>query len=335
MGQPENKDIDIVVMWVDGNDPHFHDKKQRFLTKAYEDKSDDVGGPTRYANAGEIEFCIASINRFAPFIRKIFIITDEQDPHVEELVAEHFPKGLIPMEIIDHKVIFRGYEQYLPTFNSRALETMMWRIPGLSEKFILMNDDFFLAAPLKPEDFFIGEKTIAYANWFPSLWARFLRTIKPRKNGHKPVGFKGSMLNALDIMGGGCRFLRLSHTPRALRRSFFEDFYGSSCRDEGKVMKNEEILLKNIKHRFRDIEQYNSQELFYLNEVRAGRCVVISPKSRLLYMKPHISSKYVDKKLSHFTKNRKACFGCINSMDRTTYAEQQKILNWIREHVYN
>lgn len=335
MKKSEDMNIDIVVMWVDGDDPRFQDKKRKYLTDANEDGNEDIGGPTRYSNAGEIEFCIASINRFAPFIRKIFIITDEQDPHIEKLVAKHFPEGLIPMEIIDHKIIFRGYENYLPTFNSRALETMMWRIPDLSEKFILMNDDFFLTAPLKPEDFFSGDKTITYSEWYPAFWARFLRSIRLQRHGHKHVGFKGSMLNALDIMGGGFRFLRLSHTPRALRRSFFEEFFGSSCTDNGRVSQNEDILLKNIRHRFRDAEQYNSQELFYLNEIKAGRCTVISPKRKALYMKPHPSSRYVDKKLKGFSRNRKASFGCINSLDGTTRTEQQKILTWIRRHIYN
>ena len=327
------EDIDVVVMWVDGSDPHHLAKRRYFLTEEAEDKRPDVGGVTRFANVGEIEFCIASIHRFAPFIHKIWIITDDQDPHVDKVMAKHFDK-LIPMEIVDHRVIFRGYEEYLPTFNARSLETLMWRIPGLSERFILMNDDFFLTAPVQPEDFFRGEKTVSYTSWYNTFMGKILRRIKPRKHGHQPVGFKDSMLNALEIMGGGYRFIKLTHTPRALRRSFYEEFYGSACDDPGPVLKHQDVVLRNICHRFRHAEQFNSQELFYLNEARAGRLILCPPGKKVLYMKPRFAYRYVEKKLESFQANDEAVFGCINSLDSASYKDQQKVLDWLRQHIY-
>jgi hypothetical protein len=41
----------------------------------------------------------------------------------------------------------------LPTFNSHAIEANIHRIPGLSDSFIAMNDDFFLTAPWHLADF--------------------------------------------------------------------------------------------------------------------------------------------------------------------------------------
>ena len=41
---------------------------------------EDVGGNCRFQSLGEIRYCVESINIFAPFIRKIFIVTDGQDP---------------------------------------------------------------------------------------------------------------------------------------------------------------------------------------------------------------------------------------------------------------
>ena len=139
--------IDIVIPWVDGDDPVLAAKRRQYLTGKREDKHADVAAATRYCDLGVIFWCIDSINIFAPFIRKIFIVTDGQDPHLEEHLTARFPKGHIPVEIVDHSVIFKGYEKYLPTFNSRSIEALIWRIPGLSEHFLLMNDDFFLAGP--------------------------------------------------------------------------------------------------------------------------------------------------------------------------------------------
>jgi hypothetical protein len=318
-----NEPIDFVVAWVDGEDPKLKAKRELYLTDKKEASRDDVGGATRYRSIGEILYCIASINIFAPFARKIFILTDNQDPKVEQHIAKMFPGGYIPMEIVDHKDIFKDYENYLPTFNSRSLEAMLWRIPGLSEKFILMNDDFFFTAPVTAKDFFVGEKTVCYADWYSTHVAKLLRWIKPRKQGYKPIGFKDSMINALEILGGGWRFLYLAHTPRALRKSFYEKFFSQ----------NEDVLLRNIRHRFRDADQYNSQELFYMTEARAGRCIQISPKSCTLYLKPRPKPNYIDNKIELFQKSKSAKFCCVNSLDKASEEDQQKVLDWVKSRL--
>ena len=54
--------------------------------------------------------------------------------------------------MVTHEEVFK-YKSHLPTLNSAAIETNLHRIPGLSEHFIYMNDDFFLGKPIFPEDF--------------------------------------------------------------------------------------------------------------------------------------------------------------------------------------
>ena len=229
--------VDFVISWVDGNDPAHKQKLASYKGGHKNASRDDVAGSTRFANIGEINYCVASIHRFARFARQIFIITDGQNPNLEEFLSQHFD-NIIPIRIVDHKDIFKGYEEYLPTFNSRAIEAMMWRIPGLSERFVYLNDDFLFVAPCTEKDFFEGDKTVCYADWYSTPFAKFLRFIKPKKKGHKPIGFKDSMLNALAIIGESSRFLYLAHTPRALRKSFYEKFFAE----------HPDILVKNIRH---------------------------------------------------------------------------------------
>lgn len=312
--------IDVVISWVDGNDPVHKRKIAGYLSKQKDSGHDDVAGTTRFANIGEIKFCIASINRFAAFVRQIFIITDEQNPELDGFMEEHF-KNPIPMYIVDHKTLFSGYEEYLPTFNSRAIEAMLWRIPGLSEKFIYMNDDFLFTAPCTESDFFQGDKTLCYAEWYSAPFARALRFLKPKKKGHKPIGFKDSMLNALDIIGQRYRFLYLSHSPRALKKSFFEEFFKN----------NPDVLIRNIRHRFRDAEQYNSQELFYLTEHSRGRCIVVSPKDNVLYLKPKKRRGYVSKKLAAFDTKTGARFCCFNSLDQASDEDISMVMEWMKK----
>ena len=149
-----NYPIDAVITWVDGDDPVHRAKRARYTDGVENVDAEDIGGETRFRSLGEIGWCVASIRRFAPFIRKIFVLSDGQDPHLDGV------------EVVDHSVVARGYEEYLPLFNCNGIETLMWRIPGLAEHFIYFNDDVFLTAPVTPEDFFVGDKTICYAKPF-------------------------------------------------------------------------------------------------------------------------------------------------------------------------
>lgn len=313
--------IDIVLPWVDGDDPAHKAKLAAYLTSKNEDTRPDVGGDVRYSNLGEIHHCIASINRYAPFIRTIHIVTDGQDPKVEEYISGMFPQGYIPMKIISHEDIFRGYEEYLPTFNSRAIETLIWRIPGLSEHFILMNDDFLITSPVSPKDFFRDGQTVCYATWYNAIVEKILWALKPRKGGHKRISFKHSMANALKALGGGSRFLYLTHTPRALKKSFFEDFFKT----------HEELIIKNIQHRFRHEEQFNTQELFYISECRRGRCTVESPEGKALFLMPSRGRRHIERNIKAFGDGHGYKFACINSLSEASPEDRESVLDWLRK----
>ncbi|XP_069085115.1 N-acetylglucosamine-1-phosphotransferase subunits alpha/beta isoform X2 [Pleurodeles waltl] len=61
--------------------------------------------------------------------------------------------------------IFRNVS-HLPTFSSPAIETHIHRIPGLSQKFIYMNDDVMFGKDVWPDDFFSHSKgQKVYLTW--------------------------------------------------------------------------------------------------------------------------------------------------------------------------
>ncbi len=70
----------------------------------------------------------------APWIRTIYIVTASQVP--VWLNTAH-PR----VRIIDHKELFPDPAAQLPTFNSLAIESVLHRIPGLSEYFLYFNND--------------------------------------------------------------------------------------------------------------------------------------------------------------------------------------------------
>jgi len=319
--QTTNREIDVVIAWVDGNDPH-HQKKMRKYLNPKDEKSDDIAGPTRYRSEGEIFYCVASILRFAPFVHKIFIVTDEQNPKLDDFLNKNFPGNQIPIEIVDHKDIFRGYEEYLPVFNSRAVETCTYRIPGLSENYVYFNDDFFLIRPVKETDWYIGDKIVAYGYWRNLFLDRLLWLIKPMKNGHKPVGFKDGMIMAARKYGKCGRYFHLDHLPHPLKKSVIRNYFE----------KNPSFFLSNISYKFRNGKQFNTHELYYLKMFDENHALIKPALEHLLYMKPvGRGENYIPRKLKKYEDNPNLKFCCIGSLDMATEADRQTLFDWLNK----
>lgn len=136
-------DIDLVYLWVDGNDPRWRAKRREVIGSVGEDTAVNCEG--RYANNDELMYSLRSVAMYAPWIRRIFIVTDAQVP---AWLDTSNPK----IRIVDHTEILPA--ECLPTFNSVVLEHAIAHIPGLSEYFLYANDDTFFNRPVKPSDFF-------------------------------------------------------------------------------------------------------------------------------------------------------------------------------------
>ena len=136
-------EVDLVYLWVDGNDPEWQGKKLAFTGKL-SDKSEqnNIG---RYISNEELKYSLRSVEKHVPWIRRIFIVTDNQKP--EWLNTDH-PK----ITVVDHKEIMPP--ETIPCFNSTVIEYFLYKIPGLAEHFLLANDDMFFNAPLTPDFFF-------------------------------------------------------------------------------------------------------------------------------------------------------------------------------------
>ena len=312
--------IDAVITWVDGNDP-VHRAKRTLYTDPAMLKTDSIAGDTRFVNVGEIAWCVASINRFASWINKIYIVTDAQDPKLEPFLERNFPKGCIPMEIIDHKVIFQGYEDYLPTFNACAIESMTWRIPGLSDRFISFNDDMMLCAPVQPSDFFTeDDKPVCYSESANIPLTRVTRQFKLKVKGHKKVTFKGVLCNAGRLAGNRWSYLRINHTPRGLRRDFYEEHYMTHPQD----------MIRNIQYRFRNPDMYVPEALQYSLLLKQGKCVIRPVKDNLFYLEPKKGKGYIAGKLRKL-KSGNYRFCCFNSIDKAVPEDLQLIIDHVSE----
>lgn len=169
-------DVDLVYLWVDGNDPVWQAKHNAFIGKTEE--SSPINCKGRYANNDELKYSLRSVEMYAPWIRKIFIVTDNQVP-------EWLDISNTKVKIIDHKDIMPA--ESLPCFNSALIEHFLYKIPGLAEHFLLANDDTYLNKAVTVDDFFtkegfpiirLGRRLFRKFRWF---WRVNVRK-KPLKN---------------------------------------------------------------------------------------------------------------------------------------------------------
>lgn len=137
--------IDLVYLWCDDADQAWRAKRRSFDTSRRD--ADDVGA-CRFRSNDELRFSLRSVEQNAPWFNHIYIVTDGQTP---PWLDTSNPK----ISVVDHKDIIDP--RYLPLFSSSAIETSIYKIPGLSEHFVFANDDFFIAKPVRPEDFFPRE----------------------------------------------------------------------------------------------------------------------------------------------------------------------------------
>ncbi len=140
-----NNKIDFVITWVDGSDREWQRLKNSYLP-GREDSHIDASGE-RYRDWGLLPYWFRAAEQYAPWVNKVHFVSCGQVPDWLNLSA---PK----LHLVSHEVFIPP--DYLPTFNSNAIELNLHRIPGLGDQFVYFNDDFFLAAPTRPEDFFIG-----------------------------------------------------------------------------------------------------------------------------------------------------------------------------------
>ncbi len=133
-------ELDIVITWVDGNDPEWQKEKAKYSGKEVGD-----GRAKRYREWDFLRYWFRGIEENAPWVRKIHFVTYGHLP--SWLNTEH-PK----LHIVNHKDYIP--EEYLPTFSCRPIELNIHRIPGLSDNFVYFNDDMFLMQPSTEKDFF-------------------------------------------------------------------------------------------------------------------------------------------------------------------------------------
>ena len=137
--------IDFVVLWVDGADIDWLNEKKLYDTSIVDASS----CAARFRDWDNMQYWFRGVEKFAPWVNNVYFVTWG---HTPSWLNKDHPK----LKIVNHRDFIP--EAYLPTYNSNAIELNIHRIQGLSEQFVLFNDDMFVINHVKEEDFFINGK---------------------------------------------------------------------------------------------------------------------------------------------------------------------------------
>ncbi|MBR1739693.1 MAG: Stealth CR1 domain-containing protein [Ruminococcus sp.] len=275
--------IDIVVPWVDPTDPVWQEEKRYWSEKeGVLSTSDD--GENRYRDWDTVRYLLRSIDKFAPWVRRVHFITYG---HLPEWLDTNAPR----LHIVKHSDYLDP--RYLPTYSSHTIELSMHKIKGLAEQFIYFNDDIVITRPVKPERFFKNGLPRDYAVLSPAISSHrysvtdiavtdteiindhFRKNAVIKKNLSKWFApcYGKDMLRTLCLMPWD-RFAGFygRHLCLSYRKSTFKEVWE----------KEREVLDSTSMHKFRTRRDVN-QWLMRSWQLASGRFEPISPKDGRYY----------------------------------------------------
>ncbi len=150
----KNIPVDLVILWVNGNDPAFVLKRNEWASRLGMHVS-----AACFVQTDELKYVLRSAEKFLPWITRIVLVTNGQKLP-DWLETNHYR-----LKILTHKEFMLA--DCLPTFNSCAIETgcVLWR--GLAEHFLMANDDTFIFRPLPYSYFFKRGRAVNYFVEYP------------------------------------------------------------------------------------------------------------------------------------------------------------------------
>ncbi|GAA0373402.1 stealth family protein [Micromonospora gifhornensis] len=291
--------IDVVYTWVDGTDPDWLRRRAAVAGVPYHG---EAANAARFLSRDELRYSLRSLHLYAPWVRDVYVVTDDQVPPWLEETAPG-------IRVVSHREIFADTST-LPTYNSHAIESQLHHIDGLSEHFLYFNDDVFLGSEVLPSDFFLAN---GISRFFPSpalvppgaATAEDIPSSAAGKNNRALIAARfGTVLTQ-----------KMKHMPHALRRSVLyeiEETFSTAHR-------------QTAGSRFRSMTDISiASSLHHYYAFHTGRAV----PGNLRYSIAELSHPDTPGRLAHLLARRDRHVFCLNDAFSTEedLADQLKVV---------
>ena len=145
----EKEPIDVLIKYIDLSDPNL---VREGIPQIIKDKENE-----------ELKYSIRSILKNIPWVRKIFILMPNEK-------VRYFKD----YDLIKNKIVYVNDKEFLghDSSNSHAFQLRLWKMKefGISDNFIIMDDDYFIGQPLKKSDFFYVENNTVVPATIPTIY---------------------------------------------------------------------------------------------------------------------------------------------------------------------
>ena len=141
---------DLVVPYVDATDPKWVEVFNKYNDNT--EIKEEVNAKNRFRGQGDFfRYFFRGIEKNMPWINNIFLLvaSESQVPNWLDTTK---------VKVITHDKFIP--KEYLPTFNSCTIELFLHNIPGLSERFVYANDDFFVVDKITVNQLFNGDTAL-------------------------------------------------------------------------------------------------------------------------------------------------------------------------------
>ncbi len=321
--------IDAVISWVDGYDPVYQEKLKAYCAERGIEKNIAVE-PTRIQQCNEIYYCLQSLGHFAPWLRTIYIITNQQIPAaVNALQGTDVAKKI---KIIDQNDLLAEFNISNPIFNSLSIEWLIWHIKGLSQQFLYLNDDFFIVRAVKPEDFFKNNQLVLHGEWKTQskhqwqykMKKHFLKWLGRVEPSVKTNPHRAWQENAARLAGWDKFFYLLPHAPFSLNKKTFDDY----------LAQQPECFIKNTSYPFRHEEQVSSIPLMVHLDIKNNRIHYDNQTKSIMVNGATHSFKKIQSRLKQVQKDHQVSFLCMQSIDQAPKETQQFMIDWLQKNIH-
>lgn len=205
--------IDIVYLWVNGADPVWLHKRHRaYAAWACQNGEElavfgNVAG--RYRDNSELLFNLRALERFFPDHGHVYIVTDGQTP------AWLRPSSRVTL--VDHRQLLPPTSPQV--FDSGHIESYLHHIPGLSERFIYLNDDVFFGQKVNPAWWFEDKLKV----FLEPASAAYPEAIQPGETALVNASIKSGRWLSKRYPNYQHLHQVYSHAPRAMRKSMMHE----------------------------------------------------------------------------------------------------------------
>ncbi|RLN14677.1 hypothetical protein BBJ28_00000299 [Nothophytophthora sp. Chile5] len=196
----------IVYTWVNGTERCYNTRRERAGLPR--------GGTSRDKEMGELKYSIRSLLKFAPWLEgPIYIVTPGQIP---DWLDRSNPR----VHVVDQDDLLPRATATLPTFDTNVIEQYLHKIPGLTDVFIHMNDDYLFIKPVTPDRLFTcdgGLRLLTEIN--------HIRHVASQKSNAWLASVRNTVMLMDATYGGEHVYNFLKHAPFVYSRLAFEEIH--------------------------------------------------------------------------------------------------------------